>query len=423
MLFFTYSLLLTVCKPYLNRVIEKRLESGKEDPLRLGERKGMASVSRPNGDIIWIHTASVGEALSALPLIDFLLENYGTYNILITSGTITSANLLSERLPKNVIHQYVPIDHKPWVQHFINYWNPKLALFVESELWPNIINELSLNNIPIGLINARLSDNSFKKWKSYSLLTKSLFIKLSFVIAQSEEYSDKYAKLGVKNTYHSGNLKFLSPALPVDQEFLQQLEKETQQTHPRSIWVACSTHENEEIMASKIHTSLAETHKNLLTIIVPRHPNRSQDIQDCLKSLGYNIACRSKNESIKEDTQIYLLDTLGEMGTVLQLSSIAYIGKSLLNHGGHNPLEPAKLGCAVIFGNHMENFEDIKKDMLANTSAIEVTSQEELTLIIDKLLTNEAYKNLQITNATAYANSQKDSLDQINNVIKNYLNR
>lgn len=342
-----------------NRLLNQRLEAGKEDPVRIGERRGTASLPRPTGTLIWLHGASVGEALSLLQLIRRLGEEQPDLSFLLTTGTVTSASLLAARLPPRTLHQYVPLDVRPWMERFLDHWAPNLVVLTESELWPALITTCQDRDIPLALINARMTDRSFRRWKSFgSGAARSLLSKIVKVQAQDKASGDRLVQLGLPadRLEVSGTLKEGSAALPHDEAELVRL---TAATQGRPLWLAASTHDGEEISAARAHSYALRSWQRLLLVLVPRHPERGDAITQALRTVGWKVAQRSQDDPIQSETQVYVADTLGELGLWYRLCAVSFVGGSLVPVGGHNPFEPASLGSAILHGPHIENFGEI----------------------------------------------------------------
>jgi len=346
----------TLLAPAISYYLKRRMARGKEDPARFNERQGMTKQPRPEGSLVWMHGASVGESLSMLPLIESLLKQRPEFHVLVTTGTLTSARLMAERLPEGAIHQYVPVDRIPYVRRFLDHWKPDLALWFESEFWPNLICETSSRHIPLILINGRISPDSFAGWQKAKGMIASLLGRFAVCFGQSEEDRERLEALGAPKTACIGNLKFAAAPLPADSEELLRLE---QAMTGRPRWVAASTHDGEEALIGETHRMAAKSHADLLTLLAPRHPERGDAIAALLRGQGLEVAQRSKDEPLTAKTDIYLTDTMGEMGLWFTLCPIVFMGKSLTHRGGQNPLEPAKLGCAILHGPGMENFSYI----------------------------------------------------------------
>lgn len=393
--------------PVLPVYLAGRQRRGKEDPERMPERMGRYSRPRPHGKLIWIHGASVGEALSALPLVEKLSSRH---TVLLTTGTVTSARMMANRLPANAIHQFVPVDRAPWVRKFLDHWKPDLALWLESELWPNLIAETAARGIPMALVNGRVSDKSFTNWRRFSGMAGKLVGAFDLCLGQTEEDSQRLHALGARRVATPGNLKFAAPQLPVEIEELRRLEI----THlARPSWIAASTHAGEELMAGRIHLALKSRHQGLLTLIAPRHPERADDIACALEEMGLKIARRSRNEEVKPETDIHLVDTMGELGLFYRLTTIAFMGKSMLASGGQNPIEPAKLGLAVLMGPRMDNFRDVAYRLLATGAAREAADEAALAREISHLLDHEIERHGLGDAALSFAGNEAGVLNRV----------
>ncbi len=295
--------------PLVGPYIAWRATKGKEDPNRRLERSGYAGKPRPAGPLIWAHAASVGETIAIVPLLESILD-LGV-NVVLTTGTVTSAQVAEERLGERIIHQFVPLDLKPAVARFLNHWQPDLAIIAESEIWPMTILELGLRRIPQVLVNGRLSERSFLSWKKRSYIAEALFENLSHVVAQSAVDAERFETLGARPVTVSGNLKVDTNPPPVDERALHSISR---QLSLRPTWAAVSTHEGEEQIAAEIHMMLRSRHPGLLTIVVPRHPGRAPALAAELASMGLRVVTRSSGERIRSDTDVLLGDTIGEMG-------------------------------------------------------------------------------------------------------------
>ena len=351
-----YRTLTSLGRPFILHTLDRRRRRGKEETARIGERLGAARIERPDGPLVWLHAASVGESLSALPLIDAILELDPNMHVLVTTVTVTSAALMAERLPERAAHQYVPVDVGPYLRRFLDHWRPDLAIWLESELWPNMILETAARNIPCALINGRMSERSLRGWKRVPKSAARLVSQFTVCLAQTETDAERFRALGAGRTECVGNLKFAAPPLPYDKAEHDRL-LEGVGVRPR--WLAASTHSGEEALCGAVHARLAPSIPGLLTIIVPRHPDRGQAITEELRRSGFRVARRSADPCPDATTDIYIADTIGELGLFYRLCPIAFIGKSLGAEGGQNPLEAARLGCAVLFGPRMSNFTDI----------------------------------------------------------------
>ncbi len=363
--------------------LQRRCKRGKEDPLRLAERRGIAGAPRPQGPLVWIHAASVGEATSVLGLIERLFATRPGLAILLTTGTVASARLMAERLPGNARHQYVPVDLPAPVSRFLDHWRPDFALWVESELWPNLVLSTARRGIPMVLLNGRLSERSYRRWRRCPGLIRPMLSAFELCFAQDDEQARRLARLGAKDIAKSGDLKAAAAALPADPRTLDRLR---QAVGGRPIWLAASTHGGEEEVAAAVHPLLAPRHPGLLTIIAPRHPARGEKVAATLRARGFRVARRSAGEPIAGETQIYLADTLGELGLFYRLAEIAFIGGSLFGNGGHNPFEPARLGCAVLHGPDMKNCAPMASALARAGASQTVTGTQDLAAAVSRLL-------------------------------------
>lgn len=368
--------------PLLGPYLAIRAAKGKEERARRNERYGRSKIDRPDGPLVWFHAASVGETSAVVPLIKEVRRR--GISVVLTTGTVTSAGVARERLGDNVIHQYVPLDLKPAVSRFLDHWIPDLAIIAESEIWPMTILELGARRTPQVLVNGRLSDRSFARWNKRPSLADALFENLSHVVAQSDLDAERFLALGARPVSVSGNLKVDTTAPPWDPEELDRLKA---QIKDRLTWAAISTFEGEEEIAAAVHRTLHPRRKQL-TILVPRHPDRADAIEAMLVATGLKVARRSRGDLIHPSTDVYLGDTIGEMGLYLNLTDIVFVGKSLKGGGGQNPLEPAMLGCAVLSGSSVENFRESYAKLLKNGGARFVRDGEMLAKGVNFLFAN-----------------------------------
>lgn len=393
-----------------------RKAKGKEDLTRFPERMGYAGKPRPDGRLIWIHGASVGETLSALPLINKLSELYPAVRIMVTSGTLTSADLMAKRLPANAFHQFVPVDTPAAVKRFVDYWKPDAALWIESEFWPNLLSEIAAHKIPLILINGRVSDRSFERWRKFPAFCRELQGLFTKSFGQTDEDARRLRVLGAKDAACVGNLKFAAGDLPYDADEFAKLEK---QIANRPCWIAASTHEGEEEQLAFVQNALKT--KNALMILAPRHPKRGDEIEKLLKPAGLSVARRSRGEDIAPDTAVYLADTIGEMGLFYRLAQIAFVGGSLVAFGGQNIIEPARLGKAVVCGKYMMNFKEIVAKAVAADALTVVEDKKELAQTLDALLENEGILKSKRENARRFALNQADVLNRLTAALTPYL--
>ncbi len=389
--------------------LDRRLRRGKEDAARFGERLGRAGQPRPVGPLLWLHGASVGESLSALPLIDALRHHRPELQILVTSGTVTSAAILGERLPVGVVHQYVPVDRPLWVRRFLDHWRPDLVLWLESELWPNMLAEIRARQVPAVLLNARMSETSCRRWIRWAPGTiRWLLATFARCLAQSEADGGRYRRLGAGDVACLGNLKAAAAALPADERALAALRAEI---GTRPLWLAASTHAGEEAAVAAVHRRLARP--GLLTVIVPRHAGRGPEIAAELRSAGLRVARRAAGEAPTAGCDIYVADTMGELGLFYRLAPIAFVGKSLVGRGGQNPLEAARLGCAVLYGPHMGNFAETAAALVDAGAAVTVADEAALARAVGTLLDDPEARRHQGSAARAFAEAEAGTLQRV----------
>jgi 3-deoxy-D-manno-octulosonic-acid transferase len=368
-----YRFATTALSPLARPLLLARARRGKEDAARLPERMGFPGATRPEGRLVWLHGASVGEGLSLLPLVDRLLAR--GFSALVTTGTTGSAQLLSERLPPGAFHQYAPLDAWPFVQRFLDHWRPDLALFAESEIWPNMVLALKAREIPFALVNARISETSLARWRKAPGVAKEVFSKIDLCFAQDAANAARFLGLGVKAASVAGNLKFDSGPLPADPIALAELRGAL---GSRPVFAAVSTHRGEEAIAIDAHFEIAGAFPDLLTILAPRHPERAEEIMALAAERGLTVARRSANERPQKETAIYLFDTLGELGLAFPLAGVVFMGRSFSPGGGHNPIEPARFGCAVLHGPNVVDFGEIYAALDAAGGALSCTDAREL---------------------------------------------
>ncbi len=369
--------------PLIDLYLRWRVRQGKEDATRFPERLGHAGYPRPSGSLVWVHAASVGETMAVFPLIEKLLDSYPDIHLLITTGTVTSAKVVKARLPKRAMHQYVPVDKVVTVRRFLEHWRPNLALWVESELWPNLVIETHHTGCTLIQVNARMSLASYQKWQRYNKIARRMLGCFTLSLAQSEQDRERLAFLGAQKPIDAGNLKLDAPPLPADPKQIGTL---LPAIGDRMLWVAASTHPGEEELIIKAHQALLKQYPDLLTMIIPRHPERGKEVVKLAEQAGQKAQLRSASEDMAKDTAIYVADTIGELGIFYRLSSIVFMGGSLVKHGGQNPLEPARLECALLTGPYTENFAASYDELLQHQAVVRVTDADGLALKVAELL-------------------------------------
>ena len=377
-MFFIYEVLGLIFILFSPLIFLIRIILGKENPQRFLEKFCIYSKNPNFKKTIWLHGASVGEILSVIPLIQELEKNKKINKILLSSSTTSSALIFSKYKFKKTTHIYFPIDTNYLTNKFINYWNPKVAIFIDSEIWPNMFKNLEKNNIPIVLINGRITKKSFMRWMKFPSFAIKIFKKISLALPQNTE-TLKYLKiLGVKKIKFVGNLKYFGQS----KKFLDKSTK--LKFKNRLIFCAASTHYNEELFIGKLHKELKSKYKNLLTIIIPRHINRSNSIINELESVNLNTVTRSSRQKISKTTDIYIVDTYGEATKFYELSKVTFLGGSLIKHGGQNPLEPARLGNYILHGPNIQNFKEVYRMLSKLSVSKKANNINNMKKIIDR---------------------------------------
>jgi 3-deoxy-D-manno-octulosonic-acid transferase len=370
-----YRALTRLAAPFAPLILAWRMRRGKEEPGRRAERYGLSSAPRPPGFLAWFHAASVGEANAALPVIETIAAERPEVRMLLTTATVTSARLARARLPRGVLHQYVPLDNQVFVQRFLRHWRPDLAVLVESEIWPNLVLETKALDIPLLLINGRMSTSSFKRWRSRPGLSRPLFSAFDLVLAQSGSLAERFAQLGVPRTLDVGNLKADAPPPRADLHGRRKLDAALA---GRTVWLAASTHPGEDETVTAAHLKMKAAWPDLLTIIVPRHPERGSLIVEQLRAANLTAQLRSEGKLPEPDTDIYVADTIGELGLFYAIAPVAFVGGSLADRGGQNPVEAIKLGAAVLTGPNWQNFRDSYSELLRAGGCKEVSDAASL---------------------------------------------
>ncbi len=369
-----YQVAARAAAPLAPRLLARRLGRGKEHPTRLPERYGEPGLPRPSGPLIWVHAASVGEMLAVVPLIARVRAQ--DFAVLVTSGTVTSATLAERRLPPGTAHQFIPLDVPQFVARFLDHWRPDLALFVESDLWPNLIMACATRRIPMILINGRVSERSFRRWRLLPGAIGALLSQFDLCLAQSEADANRYTRLGAPRISAIGNLKLDVPPPPADQSTLSRFRA---LIGMREVIAAASTHSGEETAIIATHLRLRQQCPGLLTVIAPRHPARGQSVAEAARAAGLSVGVRTQGDLPKRDVEVYVADTLGELGLVYRIAPIVFMGGSLASHGGQNPIEPIRLGAAVLHGPNVWNFAEIYSTLDEARGAERVADEAALT--------------------------------------------
>jgi 3-deoxy-D-manno-octulosonic-acid transferase len=411
-----YQKLSAAAMPLTPVMIKRRMKLGKEDPARIGERRGVSHDVRPNGPLVWIHGASVGEVLAAAALIEKLRAL--KIRILLTSGTVTSAAIVAKRFPADIIHQYVPYDSPRYVARFLDHWRPSLALFIESDLWPNLILASAARRLPMVLINGRMSHRSFPRWRRIVGTISALLGRFDIVLAQSRVDAERFTALGSRNVITTGNLKLDVAAPPADPAKLERLMAVTR---GRPIIIAASTHPGEEEILLEAHRTLKGFFPTLLSVIVPRHPDRGEAIAGMVTASGLHVALRSREELPTATTDIYVADTMGELGLFYRLAPIVFMGGSLVEHGGQNPIEAIKLGASIVHGPHVFNFTDVYEALDNVGGARRADSQEALVKQLGQWLADPAARETSAVSAARVVEQLGGALDRTLLALEPYL--
>lgn len=394
-------------EPLAGVILNRRVKSGKEDETRIGERKGLPSLPRPDGTLIWMHGASVGETSMLLPLIRRLLDDDPKLHILVTSGTMTSAQVMSDRLPDRAFHQLMPLDGPTFITRFLEHWQPDLAVWAESDIWPNLILQTKASGAKMALINARLSQNSVDGWRKKRNFAREVFSCFDVILPADELTHNALKYLGGNVVSQIGNLKTAAPALEFDTAESARLKDAVGR---RPIWLAASTHAPEEADILNAHDMGPDKKAEALLIWVPRHPERGDEIMRACK--GRQIAQRSKGQLPTPETSIYLMDTLGEMGLALDLADVAFVGGSLHDSlTGHNPLEPARAKVPILTGPYVASFTTLYDDLFNHNAAMRVSSAKTLSQSVMALLIDKAASGQMAGRAKLLAEESDSVLD------------
>lgn len=397
-------------------LLARRLKRGKEHPQRMAERRGEASLPRPEGPLIWAHGASVGEMVAVLPLIERLQAR--GLSVLVTSGTVNSARLAETRLSAGALHQFAPVDAPQFIARFLDHWRPDLGLFAESDLWPNLIMSCSERELPLILVNGRLSARSFSRWRYAPATIRSLLNRFDLCLAQSELDASRFSELGAPRVSLTGNLKLDVPAPPADQTKLASLMRAI---GGRPVVAGASTHAGEEkLLIDSLHR-LRKDFPELLTIIIPRHPERGMGIFNIAKLAGLNAALRSRGELPSAATSVYIADTIGELGLFYRAAPVVFMGGSLVRHGGQNPIEAAKLGATILHGPHVWNFRDIYAALDEAEGASLVSDPSKLALAIATWLRDEPKRRLVSERAAAAVGLLSGALQRTLSALEPYI--
>ncbi len=419
-----YGILITLFEPFYRfLILPKRLKKGKEDARRYLEKFGYSSLTKSKGQkCVWFHAASVGESLSLLKLIEAFIKEYPTWDILLTTGTMTSARIVEQRFPKKVIHQYAPLDFKSAIKRFLSHWKPDLMVWVESELWPNLIFQAHKQKIPLVLLNMRLSTRSFKRWVFLRNVFLDLLNCFDLVLTQTKELDQNLKHIGYKNSTFCGNLKYAADHPGYSKKDLSDLRKSLK---GRLHWMAASTHKGEEEIVLDAHTELKKTKENACLVLVIRHPHRCEEVERLIQKQGlsvqrYSAWQKDKNSLFEED--VLLVDQMGVMGLFYEQASFVLVGGSLVDKiGGHNILEPMRQNCVALHGPYMGNFKEIIKEAQVAKAALLVKDKKELAFSLLELMDNSKIAQTYTKNASLFLTQQTKVLSTILERLSPYL--
>ena len=411
-MFFLYQTILTLVIIISPIIISYRILKNKEDKKRFLEKFCFFSKKRRGGKLIWFHGSSVGEVLSIIPIIEQYEKKKTIDQILLTSSTLSSSRVFNKLKFKKTIHQFYPIDHSFFTSKFINYWKPDLALFIDSEIWPSMFKKLNHKKIPLILLNARITKKTFNRWSKYKNFSRSIFKNISVAYPQNLETKLFLKNLNVKKIKHIGNLKFSENEQEKHSLISNKLKK---QLNNKKVWVASSTHANEEIFCAYAHIYLRKKIKNLLTIIIPRHVHRVDEIISQIKKLNLSVARHSSAINSLNNTDIYIVDTFGETKKFYKIASSVFLGGSIIKRGGQNPLEAARFNAKILHGPNIDNFKDVYKSLKKLNISYKITNQKELASLISfKKRKNSGDKIKKIGTIIL-----KQTLEEIDNLIIN----
>ena len=418
-MYFWYKLTTCLFYPFASIFLIFRKFKKKEHPSRYKEKLAKIDTPKEEGILIWLHAASIGETLSVLPLIENLEQNKNIKKILITTITLSSAELIKKKINKNtkIIHQFLPLDIPKFVDKFLNHWSPNLAIFVDSEIWPNFIFKIKKRKIPLLLVNGRITKKTFSKWKYLNNFAQNIFQKFDLCLVANSETEKRLHSLGANNIKNFGNLKFTNTKIntnnQIDELFLEKLKN-------RKIWCAASTHPTEEIFCAETHLDVKKSYKDVLTVIIPRHVNRTKLILKELSSLNLKVCLYSNIEQIKFDTDVLLVDAYGESLKFFNIAKCVFLGGSLIKHGGQNPVEASRLGCKIFHGPNVDNFNEIYKYLESLGASKKINNYKELVQSVVEEFKSNTNKNDSIKkDIEKYGDN---ILNQVIEEIKKYIN-
>lgn len=402
--------------PAASAVLRWRERGGKEDLAHRGERWGRASTARPPGALVWVHCASVGETNAALPLIERLAAR--GLALLLTTGTVAAAEISRRRLPHGAVHQFVPIDVPSAVERFLDHWRPGLAIFAESELWPTMLRALRRRSLPLTVVNARMSERSFRSWHAFAPFARAVLGQADLFLAQTPADAERLRTLGAERVSVCGNMKFDVPPPLADPDALAKMQ---QAICGRPVLVAASTHAGEEEVIIAAHRLITGNGTPVLTILAPRHRERREAIAALVRAEGLPLGLRSRGDAVDNATGIFLADTIGEMGLWYGLADFAFLGGSIVPHGGQNPIEPAKLGVPILHGPHLANFHEVYEALVAADASLMVEDASALAAAVNSLINRPDERQRRVSAALACMGSFTGALDRTLDALEPYL--
>ena len=413
-MFFVYQLITSFIILFSPIIILIRVFKKKEDKIRFKEKFCFFSKKRGQGKLIWFHGSSVGEIMSVLPIINEYEKNNSIKKILITSSTLSSSRILEKLKFKKVVHQFYPIDHIYFSNKFLNYWKPSIAIFLESEIWPCMFKNIKKNNIPLILLNGRITKKTYLRWLKIKKFSQSIFNLIDIAYPQNNETKLYLKKLNVKKIQTIGNIKYIENNKTLNKKVDNDLSILFKQL---KICVAASTHHTEEIFAAKAHLILKKKHRNFITIIIPRHVHRANKIFEQLEALNLKVVYHSSKNKNLNGVDIYIVDTFGESKKFYKIATTVFLGGSLINHGGQNPIEPARFGTKILHGPNIGNFKEVYK----NLKNLKISKK--ITTPIEFANSNVFKKNMQKVGKINYQGKiiLKKTIKELNKSINNEL--
>jgi len=389
-----YKLIANIVYFFAPIILKIRIYKKKENKNRYTEKLSIIKKERPRGKLIWFHSASVGELMSILPLLEKIEKIKEIKSILLTTNTLSSSKIFEKKIKsKKIIHQFLPFDKDIFTKKFLSHWLPNLAIFIDSEIWPNFIFNIKNKKIPLILLNARITNKTYLRWKKVSNFAKSIFSNFDICLSQNKE-TEKYLKnLGAKKIKNLGNLKFTKsnsiPRNKLNKNILKMFQY-------KKIWCAASTHKSEEIFCGRAHIELKKSLKNVILIIIPRHIHRSNEIIKELNKINLKIHVHTSKSNFNKDTDVYLVNTFGETQEFFNISKSVFLGGSIINHGGQNPIEPARKGCLIYHGPHVNNFKDVYSYLNSYKISKKINTINNLSKFLLNDLTSKKKRNIKL---------------------------